>query len=168
MQWVRMIVLFFLFVYLKYVHDAPFANQLELQLPSNRLLGRIPTDRTVFSSLEAFDFILRQIKIEHIRVFPDPLLMHGFRQRRPSHLQTPPNQHLSRRLPIFLSHRLQQRIVHTRRLNNRRVRLHRHPLPCAPVDDVRPIQPGMEFPLANTQDTPLLLVLALPPLPQLF
>jgi len=72
-------------------------------------------------------------------------------------LQTPSNQHLRGRLPIFLDHRLQDWLLESSRPYKRTIGLNNHPSLFAPLHDIPALQPGVDFPLpyANFSTLPL-------------
>ena len=109
----------------------------------------------------------RQFEVVDVGVLLNPRVCHGLGQRHKplqnesinkpctvvggSHLlQTPPHQNLRRCLSILLHQRLQSLLLESLASHKRTVGFDDHALLLAPLDNVGPRKPRMQFPLPDT------------------
>lgn len=130
----------------------------------NPLNSRIPRTNLIPIHLQPLHILLAQLKVKHLRVLLNPRRRNRFRQRNKALfvsltiskrsvgkylLQTPPNQHLRRRLAILPTQLFQNRLFSPLVPHNRTISLHDCPAEHQPANNIVPRKPRVQLVLSN-------------------
>lgn len=122
---------------------------------------RIPSDRAILTRLKLTNLLRRQREIKNISIGDDARGSSALGQRNKSLVQTPPDQDLRLGLAVLLRQLLQRRLVPAVPAHDGAVRLHGDTALRAPVDDVSPRAPRVQFDLVDAYDAAFALAAAL-------